>query len=101
MMPSLVKCPKTLNVLWQEYEFGINGRKSAKQYSSKERGANRFNYHRRKIFWDKVSEMIRAGYTSQMAIEKIYNTYRNMSVTQIINRMRQDKRMGGHPELRV
>ena len=58
------KCPRTLHVLWNEYEFGLNGQKTAKNFTSRERGANRFTYSRRKVFWDKVTELIRAGHTS-------------------------------------
>ena len=101
VMPTLMKCPKTLNVLWQEYEFGINGQKAAKHYTSRERGNSRYTYHRRKVFWDKVSELLRAGYDSHTAIDKIYEAYNNQSVTQIINSMRRDKVNGGHPLLRV
>ena len=101
VMPTLMKCPKTLNILWQEYEFGINGQKAAKHYTSRERGNSRFTYHRRKIFWDKVSELIRAGYDSHTAIDKIYEVYNHRSVTHIINAMRKDKMNGGHPLLRV
>ena len=60
ILPTLVKCPKTLNVLWQEWEFGLNGRKAAKDFTARERGNVRFTYHRRKVFWEKVSELIRA-----------------------------------------
>ena len=35
---TLSKCPKSLYVLWQEYEFGIGGRKPAKLFSAMERG---------------------------------------------------------------
>ena len=54
-----------------------------------------------KFFWDKVSELLRAGYDSHTAIDKIYEVYNNQSVTQIINHMRRDKVNGGHPLLRV
>ena len=101
VLPTLIKCPKTLAVLWQEWEFGINGRKAAKDFNSRERGNVRFTYHRRKVFWDKVAELIRAGYTAHLAIDKIYSVYPNKSVTQIINAMRKDRKTGGHEQLRV
>ena len=100
-MPTLAKCPKTLSALWQEYEFGVNGQKPAKEFSSRERENCRFTYYRRKVFWDKVSEMVRAGYTCHAAIDKIYDVYRNASVTTIINLMKADKKRGGHPDLKV
>ena len=46
--------------------------------------------------------MIRYGYTYQTAIDKIYEIYRaeDGSVTKILRRIREDKRNGGHRELR-
>ena len=79
-----------------EYEFGIDGKKPAKDYTSEERGKNRFAYSRRKVVWDKIKELLRAGYSSHTAIDKIYEAYPNMTVTQIINQMRKDKERGGH-----
>ena len=96
VMPKLMKCPKTINVIWMEYEFGIDGKKPAKLYTSEERGANRFAYSRRKVVWDKIKELIRAGYSSHTAIDRIYEAYPNMNVTQMINQMRKDKEQGGH-----
>ena len=99
---SLSKCPRTLYALWNEYEFGVNGQKAAKNFTSRERGASRFTYSRRKVFWDKVRELVRAGHTSLTAIDLISNVYRNKSVTQIINAMLKDKRRNTWPsDLRV
>ena len=39
---TLSKCPRTLYVLWQEYEFGLAGQKPAKYFASDERGRNKF-----------------------------------------------------------
>jgi pilus assembly protein TadC len=59
-------------------------------------------YYRRKVVWDTVAVLVRAGYTAETAIERIYNTYgQNQSVTKIIKRMLADKRGGGHPNLQV
>lgn len=98
---SLSKCPRTLYALWNEYEFGLNGQKAAKNFTSRERGKNRFTYSRRKVFWDKVIELVRAGHTSFTAIDLISNVYRNRSVTQTINLMMRDKRNGWPTDLRV
>ena len=99
---SLSKCPRTLYALWNEYKFGVNGQIAAKNFTSRERGANRFTYSRRKVFWDKVRELVRAGHTSFTAIDIFRNVYRNRSVTQIINAMLKDKRRNTWPsDLRV
>jgi hypothetical protein len=98
---SLMPNPRDLFVLWHEYEFGVGGRKPAKEFTSVERGRVKFKYCRRKIIWDCVYRMIRCGHTSQSAIDKIYEVYgRSTNVSTIIKRMREDNRVGGHPALR-
>jgi Transcriptional activator of glycolytic enzymes len=97
----LSKCPRDLYALWHEYEFGLGGSKPAKSFTASERGANKFSFSRRKIFWDLVSEMVRKGYTSDAAIDKIYLVYgRSLSVSKILLKLRADRPTGGHPDLK-
>ena len=100
---TLSNAPRTINDLWVEYEFGLGGRKAAKEFTPRERGAVKYKYHRRKVVWDTVARLIRSGHTADTACDRIYDVYRhNKTVTQIINLMRTDRRlMGGHPMLRV
>jgi len=94
--------PRTLHLLWHEYEFGLSGRKPAKDFTTEERGRNKYSYHRRKVVWEKIAELVRAGWTAQAAIDRIHAAYgANASVTTIINQMRRDRHHGGHPDLRV
>jgi hypothetical protein len=73
------------------YEFGIGGRKPARQFTTHERGQVKFKYCRRKVVWDSIDRMVRAGFTAQVAVDKIYEAYGQITVTQIINhRMRGD-----------
>ena len=59
-------------------------------------------YSRRKVFWDIISTLIRAGYTSDTAIDKVYQAYdRGTSVTSILVIMVRDRNNGGHPNLQV
>jgi hypothetical protein len=89
---TLSKHPKDLFHMWEEYQFGIEGRKAARKFSIKERGRNRFTYNRRKIVWDKISELIREGHSHLTAIDEIYDTYgRDATVTTIINKLRSDR----------
>lgn len=98
---SLIPNPRDLYVLWQEYEFGVGGRKAAKEFSSVERGRVKFKYCRRKIVWDCIHRMVRSGHTSDSAIDKIYEVYgRSTNVSTIINKMRADNQTGGHPALK-
>ena len=47
---TLQRTPKTLSVLWDEYENGVNGKKAAKDFSRGERGKCRAVYSQRKCF---------------------------------------------------
>ena len=67
----LLKCPRTLEVLWAEYEFGINGDKATKFFSAQDRGKVRYLYNLCKPFLTLVERMIRHGYTYGSSIEKI------------------------------
>jgi hypothetical protein len=98
----LTRCPKTLHDLWKEYEFGFSGCKPAKDFIANERGKDRYNYYRRNVFWTQVSLMIRAGYTSETACDKIYSVYgASLPVSKIIKLMIRDKKDGGHLALSV
>jgi hypothetical protein len=84
--------PKDLHTLWMEYEFGIGGRKAARLFTPTERGACKYKFHRRKVVWDKIIELIRAGHTAQTAVDTIYDVYGNdKPVTAIINAMRRER----------
>jgi hypothetical protein len=99
---SLSKTPKTLFVLWQEWEVGIGGRKPAKLFTRVERGRVKFIYCRRKILWETVAMLVRAGYTAHTAIERIYEASgQDERVTYILMHMIQDHRTGGHSLLHV
>lgn len=94
---SLCRNPKSLYVLWQEWEFGVGGRKAAKLFSSRERGRVKYQYSLRKHFWDLCLDMIRRGYTSDTAIDKIYEVYsRSNSCTKILRQIREDKKNRGN-----
>jgi hypothetical protein len=101
---TLSPTPRTLYILWQEYEFGIGGRKPARLFTPAERGKVKYSYHRRKVVWDVIASLVRAGDTAQVAIDRIYEVYgAAMTVSHIINMMRRDRRTynGCHPQLRV
>ena len=84
--------PRDLHTLWMEYEFGIGGRKAAKLFTPAERGACKYKFHRRKVVWDKIIELIRAGHTAQTAVDTIYDVYGcDKPVTAIINEMRRER----------
>jgi len=96
---TLVRNPKSLHVLWQEYEFGVGGRKPAREFSSKERGAVKFSYSLRKYFWELVDKMINKGYTHASAIDRIYSLYgTKTSTTKVLQNIRRDSKIG-HPLL--
>ena len=85
-------CLRTLNELWKKCEFGSAGCKPAKNFTAQERGFDKQK---------KIAKMIRAGYTVDRAIYKVYRCYEAcQSVTRILNYIKRDKRNGGHPSLR-
>jgi hypothetical protein len=98
----LSKTPRTLDELWIEFQFGIAGRKAAKNFTREERGKCRQNYYRRNVLWRQVGLMIRAGESAQTAIDKIRAVYgEGTSVTKTLNLMLADRKNGGNPQLRV
>jgi hypothetical protein len=85
--------PHTLYTLWEEYINGIGGHKAACLFTSTERGRVKHKYHGRKITWDSISMLVRAGCTGQVAIDCIYAIYGvDTPVTTIINKLKQEGR---------
>ena len=100
VMANLTRNPSTLHEIWNEWEFGIGNRKAAKYFTIRERGRCKYAYHRRKVVWDTIAQMVRCGWNSSEACNKVYAVYGcNSSVTSIINRMRKDRKHGGNPAL--
>ena len=85
----------SLYTLWHEYDFGIGSRKAAKHFDARDRGTNRYNYSKRKVFWDLVSLMVRRGRQANEAIEELYKYYRyKTSLTNILKAMRKERMEG-------
>jgi hypothetical protein len=87
--------PRSLYLLWDEYENGIGGRKAARLFSREERGKVKDKFHRGKVVWNCIATLVCAGLMAHVAIDRIHHIYgENTTVTKIINRMRQDRRAG-------
>jgi hypothetical protein len=67
--------PRSLQVLWEEYERGIGGRRAARLFTREERGRVKHKYHKRKMVWDLILTLLRGGLTAQVAIDRIYDHY--------------------------
>jgi hypothetical protein len=95
--------PRSLYLLWDEYENGIGGRNAARLFSREEREKVKDKFHQQKVVWDCVATLVRTGLTAQVALDRIHHIYgENTTVTNIINRMRQDRRAGTvNPMLQV
>ena len=90
---NLSPTPRNLHTLWHEYEFGIGGNKAAKYFTPHERGQVKDKYTRRKVIWDCILRQINRSIPYNIAIDRIYQVYgENSTVTNIINRMRKDKK---------
>jgi hypothetical protein len=94
--------------LWTEWEFGIGGRKPAKDWTREERGhpKSKQMYHRRRNIWRVQDYLIRKGHNIQSANDLILQTYgMGTSLTKISERIVKDKSTyeasgGLHPNLR-
>ena len=92
---SLSPSPRTLHILWEEWEFGIGGRKPASQFTEHESGNkhHKSTYSRRKSFWSLVCHLIRRGIPAQDAINRIYGVYgHNLNVSKILDRIIRDRK---------
>jgi hypothetical protein len=89
------KQPKYLYVLWREFNVGLQGGKAVRDFTSRERGANRYAYSHCKYFWDAVAGLLQMGYTAHLAVDRVYKTYgKRLSVTIIIDTIIVDKQAG-------
>ena len=86
-----------MEILWNEYKFGIGSWRHVKTFSQEERGMDRYNYYKRNIFWNLVVEMVQRGRLANEAIDKIYQIYGyKASVTKLIKKPQQDKKNYRH-----
>jgi hypothetical protein len=66
----------------------MGGHKITWLFPREESGKVKHKYHRRKVVWDCIATLIRAGVMAQVAIDRVYQVYgANTTVTRII----QDK----------
>jgi len=99
---SLSPRPQNLYELWNEYQHGIGGRKAAKNFTRTEKGRVKCTYTRRKVIWDEIDRLVRAGDTYLVAIDRIYQAYgQTLSVSRLSDLIREDRKTGRHPALRV
>ena len=79
---------------------GGPGRKPAKEFTARERGAVKHMYCMRKPFWEKVSELVSSGYSATLACDKVYAAYGSrLPVTHILRQMKANKRTGNWPDM--
>ena len=101
----LSKQVRNLHELWDEWLVGIAGNLPAKDFTSKERGKVKHKYSKRLHIWRCISNHVRAGFTAEQAIDKIYQVFgNNLSVSKIIRGFQNAQRehgYRGHPNLAV
>jgi len=91
--------PKFFHELWKEWMAGMGGNKAAKYFTSAERGKAKTKYSARKVFWDKTSELVRAGHTSERACDLVYEAYgHSTGVSEVLRRMAVDRRANIWPD---
>mmetsp|Transcript_38375 Transcript_38375/g.80445 ORF Transcript_38375/g.80445 Transcript_38375/m.80445 type:complete len:617 (+) Transcript_38375:105-1955(+) len=87
--------PRTLMDLWEEFKYGIDGRKPAQQFTKSEKNASsgiRQLYWRRNHVWSIMDGLVGSGLTPEEACEEIREVYFEMSNTKIISAMVADKK---------
>ena len=93
--------PRSLVLLWQEYKFGINGRKPAEQFTRAERNVkpNKQKYYCRNMVWRTIARSVRAGFTAEAAIERIHRVYgyNTSPKNHVANDQGQKEVSGGDP----
>ena len=103
---TLAPTPRFLSDLWDEYQFGLGGRKPARDFTATESGNSnqgiKQKYYRRKFVWLTIEKLIERGESKDSAIHKIRTAYGyRSSVTNIIECFIRDHKDGGtgHPNL--
>jgi hypothetical protein len=91
---TLLKYPRYIHSLWEEYEHGLDGRKAAKNFNLTERGRVASTYNKRNLVWHFISRLINnRGIHYSAAIDCIYEV-------KIVKAIQRDAKNGGHPNLR-
>ena len=109
--PKLAPNIRDLMVLWNEWEYGVGGRKPAKDWTAQERGGGgdkkvKQMYHRRKNIWRIQLLLINKGRSIQSANALIERTYgARLSLTAISQAIARDRQTykddgGLHPNFR-
>jgi hypothetical protein len=104
---NLRKWIKSLDEVWREYKFGLDGNKPAELFTPHERNgqgqALQSQYYRREQVWDCIDHLVRGGCTPEQAFVKIQQVYGHGMAIQNLNEMiRKDKKKypktGFHPD---
>jgi hypothetical protein len=109
--PTLAPNVRDLMVLWNEWEYGVAGRKAAKDWTSVERGGGgnrkvKQMYHGRRNIWRIQQHLINKGRSIHSANALIEQTYGiNQSITAISMAIARDRATYGatgglHPNFR-
>lgn len=90
----LSEAPKSLHVLWDEYEKGIGHNLPAKEFTIAEKNnlktKVKFTYSNRKVFWEFLEKMVNRGHDAKRATEMVIAAYNYQPVSRIIQQLRWD-----------
>ena len=82
---TLMRNPKLLGILWDEYQNGVGGRKPAREFTRAERGQCKAVYSQRKPFWECMERQIDRGDTKTTALKRVMQVYGHLgSVTKML-----------------
>lgn len=98
---TLPRAPRTLAALWDVYQNGVNGSKSARDFTDRERGQVKSKYCRWLPFWKCMDRLIRGGTNVSEAIRRIRTVYGyQQNLTDLLKMIRDHEKGGGHASLR-
>ena len=86
--------PRTVGTIWQEWRFGVGGRKPARLFTERERGKVTDAYNRRKPLYELLSHLTRVQMLPATAIRKIEEAWPGKSIGFICKDIRKRKRKG-------
>lgn len=72
---TLMRNPKRLKFLRDEYQNGIGGRKPAREFTRAERGRCKAVYSQRKPFWECMERQLDRGGTKVTALRQVLQVY--------------------------
>ena len=97
---NLLRNPKCLRALWDEWLNGQGGNEPVQTFTAAERGRVKVTCNQRKWFWHLMERLVRNGLTAASALAGINGTHHpHGGVTRMLRAICVDEQNGGHNRL--